>query len=78
VKTFESLDLTPEFAYLLNLESDYLITANATQVTRVKATPNNPHPSAFGPWHRVRMSSSAEIMTTFFVCRMGRIVYASV
>jgi hypothetical protein len=24
------------------------------------------------------MSNSAEIMTTFFMCRMGRIVYASV
>ena len=30
------------------------------------------------PSDRVRMSSSAEIMTTFFMCRMGRIVYSSV
>lgn len=52
---FEGLELTPEFAYLLPVESSYLKTGkfNAQQVTGVAPSKENRNPSAYGPWQIV-------------------------
>jgi hypothetical protein len=52
-KIFENLNLSPEFAYLMPVESSYLKgngTFNAQQVTEMPATRKNPDPNAYGPW----------------------------
>ena len=59
-KVFESLKLTPEFAYLLPVESAYLKgngTFNAQQVTGVKPSEKNKNPSAYGPWQIVNKTA---------------------
>lgn len=55
----ESLKVTPEFAYVLPVESNYLKTGtfNATQVTEVEPSARNRNPSAFGPWQIVNATA---------------------
>src|ERR1044072_7022450 len=69
-----SLGGTSSTYWLWTIESTSVKSSRVLEVAAVSlpllATPP--------PSDRVRMSRSEEIRTTFFMCRMGRIVYASV
>ena len=58
-KVFESQQMTPEFAYLLPVESAYLKGGqfNAQQVTGVKPSAENQNPSAYGPWQIINKTA---------------------
>lgn len=58
-EVLQSIRVTPEFAYVLPVESSYLKagTFNSTQVTGVRPSSRNRNPSAFGPWQIVNATA---------------------
>lgn len=58
-EVLQSIRVTPEFAYVLPVESSYLKAGNfnATQVTGARPSARNRNPSAFGPWQIVNATA---------------------